>query len=192
MPWLMGGRYRKRGFALHIWSVLLYKTSVSAPMLMVIVMIAGDFLGMSLTTDNVLPSPLPNSWRIGQLTIAGIFMGVCELAFCVCVLAIGQFGMGLGIAALQTLAFFSLVCRNQPTTYAVRAWRRIWSAPHPSRWLVLSSVPDLLIAFMPAACGWLMTPLSPLVLSSMLGCAIGFVFILDLVKGSVFSRLRIA
>jgi len=30
MPWLSGWRYRKRGFALHIWSVLHYKTPFSA------------------------------------------------------------------------------------------------------------------------------------------------------------------
>jgi H+-transporting ATPase len=77
--------------------------AILTPMLMIIVMMAGDFLGMSLTTDNVRPSLLPNSWRIGNLTIAGIFMGVSELAFCVGVLVIGHFRLGLGIlATLQT------------------------------------------------------------------------------------------
>jgi H+-transporting ATPase len=162
------------------------------PMLMVIVMMVGDLLGMSLTTDNIRPSPLPNSWRIGTLTIAGIFIGVSELAFCVGVLAIGHFHMGLAIATLQTLAFFVLVCGNQASTYAVRARRRIWASPHPSRWLVLSSVADLLIALVLAERGWLMRPLSLLVLISVLGGAIAFAFVLDLVKVSVFNRLKIA
>ena len=56
--------------------------AILTPMLMVIMMLTGDFLGMSLTTDNVSPSPLPNTWRIGSLTIAGVFMGLCELVFC--------------------------------------------------------------------------------------------------------------
>jgi H+-transporting ATPase len=166
--------------------------AILTPMLMVIVMMAGDFLGMSLSTDNVRPSPLPNRWRIGNLTIAGIFMGVSELVFCVGVLAIGHFRLGLGIATLQTLAFFTLVCGNQASTYAVRARRRIWSTPHPSRWLVLSSVADLLIALTLATCGWLMMPLHLWVLSSVLAGAIAFAFALDLVKASVFSRLKIA
>jgi hypothetical protein len=68
--------------------------AILTPMLMIIVMMAGDLLGMSLTTDNVRPSLLPNSWRIGTLTIAGIFMGVSELAFCVGVLAFGHFHLG--------------------------------------------------------------------------------------------------
>jgi H+-transporting ATPase len=41
--------------------------AVLTPMLMVIVMITGDFLAMSLTTDRVRPSKMPNSWQIGEL-----------------------------------------------------------------------------------------------------------------------------
>jgi H+-transporting ATPase len=166
--------------------------AIFTPMLMVIVMITGDFLSMSLTTDNVRPSPLPNRWRIGNLTIAGIFMGVSELAFCICVLAIGHYRMGLGIATLQTLAFVALVYGSQATTYLVRARRRIWAPPHPSRWLVLSSVADLLAASTLAACGWLMKPVPLWALVSVLAGAIIFAFIVDGVKVPVFKRLRIA
>ena len=94
--------------------------AILTPMLMVIIMITGDFLGMSLTTDNVRPSPMPNAWRIGKLTIAGVFMGICRLVFCTAVLAIGKFGMDLGIEALRTLAFVVIVFGNQATLYAIR------------------------------------------------------------------------
>jgi H+-transporting ATPase len=166
--------------------------AVFTPTLMIIVMLAGDILGMSLTADNVQPSSVPNQWRIGNMTMAGVFMGVSELAFCVCVLAIGHFHMRMGIATLQTLVFVTLVCGNQATTYAIRAHRRIWSAPHPSRWVVLSSIADVLIAVTLASCGWLMMPLSFWVVSCVVAGAIAFAFVLDLVKVSVFSRLKIA
>ena len=165
--------------------------AILTPMLMIIVMMVGDLLGMSLTTDNVQPSPSPNSWRIGKLTIAAIFMGISELAYCVGVLAFGHFRLGLGIAALQTLAFFTLVCGNQATTYAVRARGRIWSSPHPCRWLVSSSVVDVCIAATLAGFGWLMMPLPIWVLASVLAGAVVFVFVLDLMKVSVFARLKI-
>jgi len=166
--------------------------AILTPMLMIIVMMVGDLLGMSLTTDNVQPSALPNSWRIGKLTIAAIFMGVSELAFCVGVLAFGHFRLGLGIAALQTLAFFTLVCGNQATTYAVRARGRIWSSPHPCRWLLSSSIADIFIAATLAGCGWLMLPLPIWMLGSVLMGAVIFAFVLDLVKVPVFARLKIA
>jgi H+-transporting ATPase len=165
--------------------------AILTPMLMIIVMMVGDLLGMSLTTDNVQPSPFPNGWRIGKLTIAAIFMGISELAFCVGVLAFGHFRLGLGLAALQTLTFFTLVCGNQATTYAVRARGRIWSSPHPCRWLVASSVVDVFIAATLAGYGWLMLPLPIWVLACVVVGAVVFVFVLDLVKVSVFARLNI-
>ena len=165
--------------------------AILTPMLMIIVMMVGDLLGMSLTTDNVRPSSLPNRWRIDSLTIAGIFMGIAELLFCVGVLAFGHFHMNWGIATLQTLAFFTLVCGNQATMYILRARRRIWASPHPSHWLVLSSILDLVIAFILAGCGWLMMPLPIWILVSVAAGAVFFAFVLDLAKGPLFRRLNI-
>ena len=132
--------------------------AILTPMLMVIVMITGDFLGMSLTTDNVRPSPLPNAWRIGKLTIAGVFMGISELVFCSGVLAVGEFGLEFNIGALRTLAFLLIVFGNQAATYAIRERRRLWSS-RPSFWVVVSSVADLMIASTLALCGIFMTAL---------------------------------
>jgi H+-transporting ATPase len=126
------------------------------------------------------------------LTIAAIFMGFSELVFCATIVALGHFRLGLGIAALQTLAFFTLVCGNQAATYAVRARGRIWSAPHPCRWLVSSSVLDIVLAAALAGFGWLMLPLPFWLLGSVLVGAAVFAFVLDLVKVPVFHRLEIA
>ena len=131
--------------------------AILTPMLMVIIMLAGDLLGMSLATDNVRPSPMPNAWRIGQLTIAGVFMGTCELVFCTAVLAIGKFRLGFDIDTLRTLAFVAIVFGNQATTYTNRERQRMGSA-RPSRWLIGSSVVDLLIASTLAICGIAMSP----------------------------------
>jgi H+-transporting ATPase len=165
--------------------------AVLTPMLMIIVMLAGDCLGMSSTTDNVRPSPQPNQWHIGKLTLAGVFMGVSELGFCVAVLAFGFFRLRLGIAALQTLAFFAIVCGNQAATYAIRSRGRLWSAPHPGRWLLLASAVDLAIGTTLASRGWFMIRLPLSLLGSVLASAIVFVFILNLLKAPIFGRLRI-
>jgi H+-transporting ATPase len=45
-------------------SLVMTGHAILTPMLMVILMITGDFLAMSLTTDNVRPSPMLNAWRI--------------------------------------------------------------------------------------------------------------------------------
>jgi len=165
--------------------------AILTPLLMVIVMITGDFLGMSLTTDNVRSSPLPNAWRVGRLTIAGVFMGLAELVFCSVVLAIGQFRMEFEIGALRTLAFIVIVFGNQATTYANRERQRLWSS-RPSCWLAGSSVVDILIASTLAISGILMTPLPFFVVAGTLAATVGFAFVVDAAKGPVFKRLGIA
>jgi H+-transporting ATPase len=164
--------------------------AILTPLLMVLIMITGDFLGMSLTTDNVRPSPAPNAWQIGNLTIAGVIIGIGELIFCVAVLAFGLYRMRLGIDALQTLAFVVVVFGNQATTYTNRERRHMWSS-RPSIWLLLSSVVDLLIASTLAISGIAMTALPVFMVAGTLAAAIVFAFLLDLVKVPVFHRLRI-
>jgi H+-transporting ATPase len=165
--------------------------AILTPMLMVIIMITGDFLGMSLTTDNVRPSPTPNAWRVGNLTIAGVFMGISELVFCIAVLAVGKFRMGLSIDTLRTLAFLLIVFGNQATMYANRSRQRLWST-RPSLWLVLSSVADLLIASTMANRGIAMATLPSLVIAETLAAAVVFAFVADILKIPVFRQLKIA
>ena len=165
--------------------------AILTPMLMVIIMITGDFLGMSLTTDNVQPSPTPSVWRIGNLTIAGVFMGISELVFCTAVLAVGKFRLGLGTETLRTLAFLVIVFGNQATTYTNRTRQRLWST-RPSIWLIFSSVADLLIASTMANRGIAMAPLPLLVMGATLVGAAVFAFLVDIIKVPVFNRLKVA
>jgi H+-transporting ATPase len=165
--------------------------AVLTPMLMVIVMVTGDFLAMSLTTDRVRPSKMPNSWQIGRITIAGVILGVCFLAFSAAILAVGKFEMHLGIEALQTLSVVGIVFGSQATTYVIRGRQHLWGL-RPSIWLVLSSVADVLIISMLAAFGIAMAPLPVAIIASEFAAAIAFGIVMDLVKIPVFARLRIS
>jgi len=165
--------------------------AILTPMLMVILMITGDFLAMSLTTDNVRPSPMPNAWRVGKLTIAGVFMGSCLLVFCTAVLAVGKFRMGLGIEALRTLALVALVFGSEATLYAIRERRHLWSSC-PSLWVIVSTVCDILIISTLVTRGIGMTPLPMSLLGGTLVAAAVFAFIVDIAKVPAFNRLRIA
>ena len=108
----------KRQVLFLVAGLIMTGHAILTPLLMVIFMVAGDFLAMSLTTDNVRPSVTPNTWRIGSLTMAGVIMGICLLAFCSGVLAVGRFGMNLGTEALRTL---SLIHISNPSRLDVHA-----------------------------------------------------------------------
>jgi H+-transporting ATPase len=113
------------------------------------------------------------------------------LVYCTAVLAVGKFRLGLGMEALQTLAFLLIVFGNQATMYTNRTRQRLWSN-HPSRWVVLSSVADLLIASTMANRGIAMAPLPLLLIGGTLAGAIVFALAVDVAKVPVFNRLRIA
>jgi H+-transporting ATPase len=176
---------------LLVAGVIMTGHAILTPLLMVILMVAGDFLAMSLTTDNVRPSPAPNTWRIGSLTMAGILLGVCLLAFCVGEVAVGKYGMKLGVEPLRTLAFLVLVFGSQATIYAIRERRHMWES-RPSLPVVLSSVADIAIASTLAVGGIAMTPLPASLVAGTLAAAAIFAFALDSIKVPVFAHLRIA
>jgi H+-transporting ATPase len=164
--------------------------AILTPLLMALIMIIGDILGMSLTTDNVRPSRLPNVWRIGNLTIAGAVIGVGQLAFCVSALAVGAHLAGYDIDKLRTLAFVIIVFGNQATTYNNRERRRIWSS-RPSLWLAASSCVDILIAATLALTGIAMAPLPLIAVAGTFVAAVAFAFAMDFVKVPVFHCLAI-
>jgi H+-transporting ATPase len=164
--------------------------AILTPLLMVIVMVTGDFLTMSLTTDNVTASPKPNAWRIGSLTAAGVLLGACLLAFCLGVVAVGAFVLRLPTAGLQALAFVSLVFGSEATLYAIRQRRHMWGS-RPSLWLIFSSLADVVIAAALAFGGFAMAPPQLMTIAGTLAAAVCFGVILDAVKLPVFRRLQI-
>lgn len=165
--------------------------AVLTPMLMALLLITGDFITMSLTTDRATPSPMPDAWHIRSITVAAAVLGLFALMFAVGSLAVGEYVLGLNASGLQTLAFVTLVFVSQATVYVVRERKHMWHS-RPGIWLVLSSLLDLGIASSLAITGTLMAPLPASTVAAVLAGAMLFSFALDLVKSAVFLRLKLA
>ncbi|PKU22485.1 HAD-IC family P-type ATPase [Telmatospirillum siberiense] len=166
-------------------------TAVLTPLLMVLMMVAGDFFALSSATDNVRPSPTPNVWRIGNLTIAGIILGFCDLIFCTASLAVGRFVLGLDSDRLRTLTVITLVYSGQAIFYVSRERRHLWSS-RPGSWLIASSILDITLFGTLATQGVLMAPLPAVIVTCVFGAAIVLAFCLDAVKILLFRRLAIS
>jgi len=164
--------------------------AVLTPLLMVMMMVAGDFFALSSATDNVRASSAPNVWRIGNLTIAGIILGFCNLVFCIASLAVGRFALGLDSASLRTLTVVTLVFSGQAIFYVSRERRHLWSS-RPGSWLIASSVLDITLFSTLAIQGILMTPLPGRIVACVFGAALALAFCLDTVKLLLFRRLAI-
>jgi hypothetical protein len=93
-----------------------------------------------------------------QSTIAGVVIGLGDLAFCVAILAVGKYQLGFDIDRLRTLTLVTLLFNGQAVFYVVRERRRLWSS-WPSPVVVASSIADLAIIPTMAVNGILMAPL---------------------------------
>ena len=162
--------------------------AILTPMLMVLVLVVGDVLAMSSSTDNVRPSAHPSVWRMDKLSAAGVTMGLVNLVFCISCLATGKYILHMDIAALRTMAVTILVLSGQAVIYVSRERAHLWNS-RPSRWVLLSSVADLGIVSILSLNGILMTALPPIILAGLFVAAIVFAFVLDLVKLAMFRWL---
>jgi H+-transporting ATPase len=163
--------------------------AILTPLLMVLSIMTGDFLAMSSTTDNVRPSARPNAWRVDSLTIAGVAIGLCSLAFCVAVLAFGKFQLGFDLDRLRTLTLVTLLFSSQAIFYVVRERRRLWTS-RPSLIVIASSIADFAIILTMAIYGILMAPIPILVVLGVFLASLVLALVLDQVKVAVFGWLR--
>ena len=164
--------------------------AIITPLLMVIVMITGDLFSMAYATDRVRPSQTPNSWDIGKITAAGAVLGLGFLSFCTAVLAVGKYMLHLDIDHLRTFCIIGVVYGSQAVTYAIRDRQHLWGLV-PTKWLVMSTVADLLFISFLANRGIEMSSLPLRLLATELLAAVVFYFALNFAKIPVFRRLNI-
>ena len=116
--------------------------AVLTPFLQALTMLAGDMVTMSRTADHARPSPYPNHWRIRNLTLAAIPLGLLKLVYCLSILAAGWFYVGLSADQMQTLTFLTLILAGQANTYAMREHGHLWHS-RPARIMILASLADI-------------------------------------------------
>jgi H+-transporting ATPase len=171
--------------------LVMFGSAVLTPLLMVMMMVAGDFFALSSATDNVRASPHPDVWRIGNLTIVAIVLGVCDLAFCVATLAAGRYVFSIDVASLPTLTVITLVFSGQAVFYVTRERRHLWSS-RPGSLLMASSVLDIGLFTTLAAKGIAMSPLPITIIAGVGGGAVILALCLDAAKVLLFRRFPIA
>lgn len=169
--------------------VLLARTFIITPLLIVFLLFTNDFVTMSIATDNVSYSKQPDRWRIRSLMFSGITLGCCILIFSFGVFLYARDVLALPLPELQTLVFLTLVLTGQGTVYLVRERGHFWNS-RPSKWLALSSVADILAVSFAAAHGVLMAAVPLKLTVGVLGACVLFLSALDFAKISVLGRLR--
>jgi len=164
--------------------------AVLTPLLQAIAMLGGDFVTMSRAADRVRPSPHPNTWRIRNLTLVAIPLGLVKFGYYVGVLAAGWFVLKLDPDQLRTLTLVLVVFAGQATVYVLREPGHFWTT-QPAPVMLFASGADLVVIATLAIAGILMAPLPPPVVGLFLVTTLVFMLLMDVVKIGVLSRLPI-
>lgn len=164
--------------------------AVLTPFLQALSMLAGDMVTMSRAADHAKPSPYPNHWRIRNLTLAAVPLGLFKLAYCLSILATGWFYLRLRSDQMQTLTFLTLILAGQANTYTMRERGHLWRS-RPARVMVLASLADLAIVTGLALAGLSMAPLRATIVAGLFVTTAAFALALDTIKVGVFRRIRI-
>jgi H+-transporting ATPase len=112
---------------------------------MILLLFLTDFVTLSISTDNVRPSPQPDDWNIAGLVKVAFSLGclvIGELAFLL-YLASTYFSLHNDIPRLQTLVFEALVYVELLDVLIIRERRHFWNS-RPSAFLFIAIVADLL------------------------------------------------
>ena len=171
--------------------VILTRTLVVTPLLIVMLLFTNDFVTMSIATDNVSFSPRPERWRIRSLVMTAAPLAALLVLFLLAVLFAGWRVMNFSTPQIQTLAFLALVFTGQGTVYLVRERGHLWRS-RPSRWMLLSSGADLVIVTVLAARGILMAQIPLLAAGGLFVAAALYLFLIDFLKIRIFRYFEVA
>jgi H+-transporting ATPase len=161
--------------------LVLTRTFVTTPVLIVLLLFTNDFVTMAIATDRVAFSRTPDRWHIRAVVGTALGLAVFILGLSFCTFFWGRDWLGLPLAQLQTLVFVLLVFSGQGTVYLVRERHHFWNS-RPSGWLLLSSLLDIVLVTVLAVEGIFMAPLPIHIVALTLGLVGLYLSALDFLK----------
>ena len=163
--------------------VILFGTFVLAPLQIVLLMLLGNFVTMSVSMDQVSPSPAPDRWAVRPLMAAGIALASLSLLLNGAVFWVARDVLELSLAETRTLVFFWLVIgAGQASLYVTRGRGFFWERPYPGRWHLLATLLDVGAVALLATQGWLMASVSPWLIGALLILVLVFLVVADVLK----------
>jgi H+-transporting ATPase len=145
---------------------------------------------MTISTDHVKPSQLPNRWNVHSIAIGAVFLALPILALSFGIFWYAHAVLQLPLANLQTLLFVMLVYSGQGTIYLVRERKHFWTSL-PSKWMLIGTGVDVVLVAVLATQGILMSAIPALLVVAVFGVIAVYLILLDFIKVPVFSRLNL-
>lgn len=125
---------------------------------MSLLIVANDFITMSLATDRVKHSSSPNIWDVKTLTLASLFLGLMMMVGGAFMLFGGIYLLHLPFEQVRTLILLYLVFDSQLRILVVRERNHFWSSRPGTGLLLCTAVTAVIFLFLGIA-GILFPPL---------------------------------
>lgn len=102
-----------------------------------------DFVKITLATDNVRPSPVPDTWKIQTITNVAVVIGICMVCEALGLLWAGSRFTGISFASdeIQTFSFLILLFMGLFSILCIRERGPFWKS-HPSKELAGALLAD--------------------------------------------------
>lgn len=157
---------------------------------MSLLVFANDFVTMSIATDNVVSTKLPNSWKLKSIISSSMGLGVFFALEDLLVTYIGITCFHLPYTSLCTLVMLSLVFNTQFRILTVRERGHFW-ASFPSKKLLFISLAAVIGFMLIGILGNIVPALAWNQALILLGIGIAFMVAIDFVKYGLFQKFHV-
>ncbi|MDP3150846.1 MAG: plasma-membrane proton-efflux P-type ATPase [Ignavibacteria bacterium] len=148
---------------------------------------ANDFVSMTLATDHVKSTSNPNKWNVKNIILASFIPALFYVLGDIIVVLIGIHYFHLQWNELTSLVMLSFIFNSQFRVLIVRERKHFWSSL-PGKGLLISSTSAIVGIALIALFGILVPSLSPLIVLTVLGLSALFALGIDFPKYYLFKR----
>ncbi len=157
---------------------------------MALLILANDFVTMSLATDNVEYTANPNKWNVRNITFASLIIGILLVGEGAIALAIGTYYFKMDFDQLRTFTMLALIFTSQFRVYIVRERRHFWSS-RPGRELIIATLAAIVLFALVGVYGLAVAPVTWLQALCVLALSAVFTLAIDYPKYLAFRRFRL-
>jgi len=168
----------------------MFKDMILSMLGMSLLVFANDFVTMSLATDNARDAQAPNTWKVKNITLASLGIGVLLIAQGIGAIFLSKNGLALDYAHVQTFVLLTLVFTSQFRVLIVRERRCAWDSM-PGKALLLSTAGTIALFFAMGAIGFIIPSLGAKETAIAIAYSLLFTAILDCPKRLFFRLFKI-
>ncbi|MGA2297286.1 MAG: plasma-membrane proton-efflux P-type ATPase [FCB group bacterium] len=154
---------------------------------MTLLVLANDFVSMTLATDNVKSTSNPNKWDIKKIILASLIPALFYVLGDIIVILVGINYFHLQWIELTTLIMLSFIVNSQFRVLIIRERNHFWSSL-PGRGLLISSTSAIIGISLISLFGILVPSLNLFVVLSVLGLSAMFTLGIDFPKYYLFKK----